>query len=94
MPYPSDARCDKDDGFLSVGRFFKTWVKPTHCDQNKGSINRSHQNHSIGTCSVDLYLLYLFETSGTARINGSVDMQMALNAWLVSGKCWPPSALG
>ena len=23
-------------------------------------------NHSIGTCSVDLYILYLFETSGTA----------------------------
>ena len=23
-------------------------------------------NHSIGTCSVDLYMLYLFETSGTA----------------------------
>ena len=35
--------------------------------QNKGSINQGcHQNHSIGTCSVDLYILYFFETSGTA----------------------------
>ena len=35
--------------------------------QNKGLMNQGcHQSHSIGTCSVDLYLLHLFETSGTA----------------------------
>ena len=44
---------------------FVRWCFSSH--QNKGSMNQGcHQNHSIGTCSVDLSKLYLFETSGTA----------------------------
>ena len=38
-------------------------------------------NHSIGTCSVDLYILYLFETSGTASCGttGTIDHNMTIS---------------
>ena len=38
-------------------------------------------NHSIGTCSVDLYLLYLFETSGTASCGTTgIQVQISVHA--------------